>query len=332
MNPRRLIASVVVACFAFTASTATFAWNRGGHLTTGAIAYKELAATNPAVLARIEAIMKSHPTPSLTLDRAKEEPGDQEKTERLLMEMATWSDEVRPPSGFSKEFHRDTRHYIHLPYVPEGSQVKPATLVEKDRLFEAMRRNADIVASKESTDAEKAVALCWLFHLIGDMHQPIHTTALFNEEFPDGDKNANAIKIRVKPDSREINLHQFWDGAVLGSSDPKAARNQLVNLRSAFPKTDLAALKDRPFTDTSWFEIWGRQESAKLAIESAYFNGKLLTFEKTEGAYQLTPGYVAQAKATADKLAALAGYRIAEVMVKLLITPSDGSKAIANQK
>ena len=35
----------------------------------------------------------------------------------------------------------------------------------------------------------KAMAYCWLFHLVGDIHQPLHCTALFSaEHFPKGDR------------------------------------------------------------------------------------------------------------------------------------------------
>ena len=31
-----------------------------------------------------------------------------------------------------------------------------------------------------------AIALCWLLHLYGDLHQPLHCVARFSPEFPDG--------------------------------------------------------------------------------------------------------------------------------------------------
>lgn len=68
----------------------------------------------------------------------------------------------------------------------------------------------------------------------------------------------NTTKIRVKEGSRVINLHQFWDGAVLGSSDPQAARNAAAKLRSAYPKASLTVVQDRPYIDASSFERWGR--------------------------------------------------------------------------
>jgi S1/P1 Nuclease len=45
-------------------------------------------------------------------------------------------------------------------------------------ILTAMAENEGVV--KNETDPErKAIALAWLFHLVGDIHQPLHTTQLF---------------------------------------------------------------------------------------------------------------------------------------------------------
>lgn len=286
-------------------------------MTTGAIAYEELAKTTPAVIAKVQAIMDAHPTPSLLIDRANTEKSDDAKAERLFMEIATWPDDVRPPSTYSKEFHHDTWHWINIVYTPEGSKYNKPQEVIKDRIFEAFNKNVFVISNASSTDADKAVALCWIFHLVGDSHQPLHTTALFDEEFPEGDKGGNSTKIRVKEGARIINLHQFWDGAVLGSSDPNAAKNMATKLRATYPKTSMTMLRERPYLNTSTFENWGRQEASALAVFISYDGGELLHYPKDDGAYQLTPEYIAYTKAIAEQQAVLAGYRIAEILTKL---------------
>jgi hypothetical protein len=121
--------------------------------------------------------------------------------------------------------------------------------------------------------------------------------------------------VRAKAGGKNIKLHSFWDGAIVGSSDPKAARNAAAKLRAAYPR---ASMKDRPYVYAGTFESWGREESAPLAVSVAYAGSKLLNSPNVDGAYQLSPEYIANAKATADRQGALAGYRIAEVLVKLL--------------
>jgi len=316
--------SILISVCLLVSASNCHAWNRGGHLTTGAIAYQELKATNPAVVDRIVEIMNSTPTPLLIKRRLDEESTPDSKAERLFMEMATWPDEVRPPSEYSKAFHHDTWHYINFIYVPPVTPdtfIKPEE-VTTERIYEAFARNADIVADPKVSDAEKAVALCWIFHLVGDVHQPLHTTAMFNSEFPEGDRGGNLTKIRVTPTGKVINLHSFWDGAVIGSSNIKAARNKSVKLRTEFPKESLPQLANRFYATPVTFESWGQQESAPLAVSVAYDGGKLLDYSKSDGAYELTQSYVAKAKETADAQLTLAGYRLAAVLAKINLNPN----------
>ena len=315
----RIVLTLLTCCVALSSQ----AWNRGGHLTTGAIAYRELVAANPVAVARIVSVMKAHPTLSLFDGRVESESTPEAKAERLFMEMATWPDEVRPDSAYAKDFHHDSWHWINIVDVPPRTPVSfvaPAEIT-KDRLFEAFAKNVAIVANESASDADRAVALCWVFHLVGDLHQPLHTTALFNPEFPDGDKGGNAIKIKVTEGGKIINLHSFWDGAVLGSSDPQAARNTASKLRAANPRDAMSDMKLRPYTGSVAFEAWGRQESAFIATTFAYDNGELLNYTKSDGAYVLTPEYISNTKAIADQRATLAGYRLAEILAQLFKSP-----------
>ena len=55
--------------------------------------------------------------------------------------------------------------------------------------------------------------MCWLLHLIGDIHQPNHAITLFSEAFPDGDRGGNLSLIRIENgEAAKIRHHLFWDG------------------------------------------------------------------------------------------------------------------------
>ena len=59
-----------------------------------------------------------------------------------------------------------------------------------------MAENESVV--KKGTDPEqKAIAFAWLFHLVGDVHQPLHTAQLFTVDYPNGDRGGNEICVRV---------------------------------------------------------------------------------------------------------------------------------------
>jgi len=65
----------------------------------------------------------------------------------------------------------------------------------------------------------KTIALAWLFHLVGDIHQPLHTVQLFTVEYPQGDRGGNEICVRVTQSGQSMDLHKFWDGVITSSQN-----------------------------------------------------------------------------------------------------------------
>ena len=58
--------------------------------------------------------------------------------------------------------------------------------------------------------AERALFARYLVHLVGDIHQPLHSVALYNKTFPKGDAGGNFLKVKLLNGSFE-NFHSFWD-------------------------------------------------------------------------------------------------------------------------
>jgi hypothetical protein len=54
-------------------------------------------------------------------------------------------------------------------------------------ILTAMAEN-EAVVKKEGDGEQRTIALAWLFHLVGDIHQPLHTAQLFTADYPQGDK------------------------------------------------------------------------------------------------------------------------------------------------
>ena len=72
-------------------------------------------------------------------------------------------------------------HYIDYPYKPPGQPASVPRRLRKRRIIvEAFQRNVAVVQSAART-TEKAVALCWIFHLMGDAHQPLHAVMLCSQ-------------------------------------------------------------------------------------------------------------------------------------------------------
>jgi len=134
----------------------------------------------------------------------------------LFMLAPRWADDIRTGD---REQHRGPWHYINFPFKPDDQpvsvQTKPSQAVN---ILTALAEN-ERIAKTDSDPERKAIALTWLFHLVGDIHQPLHSTQIFTTEYPDGDRGGNLICVRASESGRPMNLHRFWDGLITSSRD-----------------------------------------------------------------------------------------------------------------
>jgi hypothetical protein len=88
---------------------------------------------------------------------------------------------------------------------------------EPVNILTALAENESVM--KNENDSErKPIALAWLFQLVGDIHQPLHTAQLFTVDYPQGDRGGNEICVRVTQVGQPMDLHRFWDGVITSSS------------------------------------------------------------------------------------------------------------------
>ncbi len=101
------------------------------------------------------------------------------------MQTVRWADDIRTND---KQHHRGPLHYINWPFKPQGQPAElQTTSPDPVNILTAMAENESVV-KKENDKERKAIALSWLFHLVGDIHQPLHTAQLFNTDYPNGDR------------------------------------------------------------------------------------------------------------------------------------------------
>jgi len=281
-------------------------------MVSGAIAYADVKHTSPETLVRVIALLKYHPhyktkwVPRL----AQLNLSAEEQELYLFMMAARWPDDVRGDAAF----HHGAWHYINLPYTPEG---QPASVQPVDppteNILSTYQSNLDIVQST-ALESTKAVALCWIFHLIGDVHQPLHTIALFTTQFPppEGDRGGTRFYIRVRAGASTISLHTFWDDLILGSERFQSVRNTATALRL---QPDHARAQLPELAETR-FEGWARQESFRVAKEQAYHNGQLRGSKDQQNGEVFPVDYIATVKPLAERRIVLAGYRLADVLTQ----------------
>lgn len=128
-------------------------------------------------------------------------------------------------------------------------------------IVQAIRFARAVISDELATPDARAVMLAWLFHDVGDIHQPLHSSALFSTRlFRDGDRGGNLIGT-----SQSGNLHALWDQFPDRSETHRAARSKAIaglanpELVTLGTKAE-AALDEKPWLD----------ESHELAKTSAY--------------------------------------------------------------
>ena len=258
MEQIRLLVFVVVITVTALPIPAS-AWNIPGHMLSGAIAYQVLQQENPQTIEKTKAVLEKHPWYANQWSARLQDAPVADHDMVLFMQAARWADDIR---SNDKQQHRALWHYINWPFKPDG---QPATVQTKEpesvNILTAMAENQQIVTN-ETNPERKAIALAWLFHLVGDIHQPLHTVQLFTVDYPKGDRGGNEICVRVTQAGQPMDLHRFWDGMITSSTNLTRLRNDATTLRNRqeFQRSQLTELA------STGFESWAK-ESFEIATK-----------------------------------------------------------------
>ena len=117
-----------------------------------------------------------------------------------LDEASTWPDEMRSDPA---PFWQKTASPWH--YVTLNGIIYDSAPPEGDAL-EALARFSATLRDPNASLADKQLALRFIVHLVGDLHQPLHAGKCC-------DRGGNEVK--VKWFGRETNLHAVWDTSLV---------------------------------------------------------------------------------------------------------------------
>lgn len=297
----RLITCVVVISFLCSYS---FAWSKSGHMLTGAIAHQDLKQRDPAAAKVVAELLWNSTLPKIHKEADSYYSHDMDPQFRFFLAAARWADDVRD----LKEEHQKYWHFINIPYKPDGEPnwIRPSN-PKRSNIKVTLTEQIKILRDEDSTDADKAKALVWVFHLVGDIHQPLHTIAIFSKQYPRGDSGGNAIYIRPQIGKGAINLHSYWDRSLGTSDNVTDIKNQGILLRNMHTRSSLDEVEEDDLD--AWIK-----ESYDLAVEAAYLSGELTMAKKASQAVPVPDGYNDTMKTASEKRAVLAGYRLSDLL------------------
>lgn len=124
-------------------------------------------------------------------------------SESLAM-VSTYSDEVR---SYEQYAYTAPWHYVNVAQGLTYEQFSSAlTSLEKPNIYKAILNCSKDLKDPAKTKEEKVFALKFLVHLVGDLHQPMHTGRA-------EDSGGNGIKVKLN--RRDTNLHGLWDSGLI---------------------------------------------------------------------------------------------------------------------
>ena len=310
-----------LTCIAFTwllGITATFnvsAWDGTGHMLVAQIAHDRL---NDKARARVDALASQLNSNGVPYN---------------AVTLACWPDDIKGrgfPSPHQGQFK--PWHYIDIGCLPTDPDVlahPPALTATNGDVITALNLCVDLI-KKKKTDAlvpDEAVALALIEHFVGDIHQPLHTTARYNPQPKPGDKykddaGGNGVTLANLADTPwGKNLHTFWDEAYRRSyKDGEVKATPILSEATAVGSPEMkewmkelkSYAPDKPdlqFDAKKW-----ALETHEIACTQVYG-----TLGAPYGArdIKLTEKYVTESVRTARRQIVLAGYRLAELLNEL---------------
>src|SRR5262245_9982432 len=213
---------------------------------SGAIAYQVLSQDSPQTIDKVGAVLEKHPWYTKQWQARLQDVSLVDLDMVVFMQAARWADDIR---GNDKQQHRALWHYINWPFKPDGQPLTVQTREpEAVNILTALAENQRIVKN-ESEVEQKAIALAWLFHLVRDIHQPLHTAQLFTVDYPKGDRGGNETCVRVTQAGQPMDLHRFWDGVITSSQNLTRLRDEAMALRGrqGFQRDQLTELATTGF-------------------------------------------------------------------------------------
>ena len=309
-------------------SNSLHAWNATGHMTVAEVAYADLHEEHPEILVKIITLLKQH-HPDLKHLMAEVPSGlsPEDQDHYLFILAATWPDMVKTMGGKERnsEDHRPW-HYVDFPFNlgdtkgPEPDITTYAPGSDPKNALQALDKCLGELKDTTTSDEQRARSVCWLLHLVGDIHQPLHCASCFSTTFPhdtyptekpfkNGDVGGNDYYLDDKKGARfRAELHAFWDDILGDSKDLSHTKKEAAALMQQHPRTafnDALKIDDYRKWAHASFEIVTDKEG-----NGYYYKGRMLAMlQKPES------GYHDKAKDIASSQISLAGYRLADELL-----------------
>ena len=314
----KIIATICIIVMAIPRPA--WAWSECGHAIITLMAFDLLTPTEQQQVIKL---MRQHPRYAEDFAPPEKLAGEEEQLRWQIGRIGYWPDVARR----QPKYDRPTWHYelgaalligdaatLQVPERP-GALPEEATMETQElHIAQATDLCLKVFADKTKPDADRAVALCWIAHLVADAHQPCHAGSLYMEGVftePDGDRGANRIVVKQRR-----NMHALWDQLLGDQFDAGDVRRRISEIKSDEIVWQQALDAATGTDPRSWL-----QESRELAVQSVYAPEVLDSLSKVSRklldqpeVIELDEGYLKNAGRVAQVRAAQAAARLGALM------------------
>lgn len=293
-----------------------FAWDSTGHKLTAYIAWEHMTQQ-----ARENAfkILLSAPEDSdlsvfyLPFDSRSEAV----KKREFFMFASTWADIIkdRKFENRYRKYNKSNWHYSDTFWRNVNGKMEVISEAPEDggKAVEQLAASTEMLRSTTATNAEKAIALAWVLHLGGDLHQPLHTSARVTDLEPKGDQGGNLFYLGPQPTTGwRPNLHSYWDGII---------ERKIPRKNDASDAEYLPAIAKKIMRKYTFEKMQNRLALAQFATwqqESFALNATKVFSETLKRDEMPSPRYLKQVYQTSLEQIALAGYRMGALLNQVL--------------
>ncbi len=304
-----------VACAGLIVTGNAGAWDHTGHMLVAQIARDRMSSQAVARVDALAAQLQCYGVPYNGVT------------------IACWPDDIKT-NDTSVPFQGQFKpwHYIDIGCLETDPDVlaHPPTLTKtKGDVITALNHCISVIKTKKTDELvpSESVALALLIHFVGDIHQPLHTTARYNPDPKPDDKykddaGGNGVTLANLVDTPWWkNLHTFWDEAYRRYFEKDEVK--------ALPELKKATALGSPEMQ-EWLKKLAPDAPTKPDLQ---FDAKKLVLEahalacaevygtlnEPYGAknVKLTEKYVTQSTKIARRQIVLAGYRLGALLNEL---------------
>ncbi|MCW3060675.1 MAG: Nuclease [Capsulimonas sp.] len=279
---------LIAASLLFAAPLAGHAWDAVGHQTVANIAFDSLDAPTKI---KVKAIMDADPR------------------HRTLDKLSVWPDDIKHTNAVPSGDRHPEWHFADVTVTDTSAlslDEQAAFLQQPNTVTSAIAKNTSTLKNTGKTPTERADALAWIIHLVGDAHQPLHcmTRVTPAHPAPEGDKGGNSFFFKLPPPAahtRDTELHAYWDTALTLEATPGSPETKALALEH---KTPIASLPGA----THLNPIEWAEESYALHLR---------VYSLREGK-KPSKAYAKKTLSTSQQRITLAGYRLAGLLRETL--------------